>query len=612
MPVARRDPRDLARVAEQTAADAGLEVIAARLLEHRAERDRPGTRVAVVGDFNRGKSTLVNRLVGADVLPTGNLPLTRTFVKVVAVTDSPSVLVVRWPSGAAERRALTGDDPWRGLVFDQQTPAVSFGEGQVGPEEPRLLVSVPSAWLSAAEVELIDTPGLHEGRVDHVLQTQRAVALSDIVVLTISAPSPLSLIERQFLAEELLNKRIPHVIVVLTKLDQLPAAETGDFIAWFTDQVAEISPAIAVQIGPGLAPGGAGELARLQELIVDLAHADDVIRLRDRRLAWQVADACAALRAAALAAQDQLQLDETARRENVAAAKLQLDEDDLRWNELKIGLEERRLRFSKTIQESATAATSELFETLTAELHRVSDVKAWWEQELPVRLRRELKTLTRTLESQISLTISRDLGWLDSEVTRTFALSRKPTVTTPVSPADVGDLPQLELHDIRRRRTATRIVTAVGGIVGAALAFASGVAMPAAFTIGGSAIAGIIAERDAEAKTEEQRTLVRQHVRRLLDDILNKFRDNLAAEVGRSYQVAFEELRQTQAAWRTARLEAIAAADTTGPDATAWEGILRRVDDIVGQLPVSADDERAPAPGINVPDVTPDMTDEGD
>lgn len=603
MPMAHRNPRDLARMAEQIATDAGLEIIATRLREHRAERDRPGTRVAVVGDFNRGKSTLINRLIGADVLPTGNLPLTRTFVKVRAV-DGLAALAVRWPSGAVERRALPGDDPWRGLVLDHEIPAVSVGEGQAGPEEPQLLVSVPSAWLSAAEVELIDTPGLHEGRVDHLLQTQRAVALSDIVMLTISAPSPFSLVERQFLAEELLNKRVPHIIVVLTKVDQLPAAETGDFIAWFTAQVAEISPAIAVQVGPGLAPGGVGELTRLEERIVDLTHADDVIRLRDWRLAWQVADACAALRTAALAARDQLQLDETARRENVAAAKLQLDDDDLRWNELKIGLEERRLGFTKKIQESATAATAELFETLAVELHRVSDVKVWWEQELPVRLRRELKALTRTLESQISLTISRDLGWLDGEVARMFALSRKPTVTTPVSPAAVGELPQLDLHDIRRQRTATRIVTAVGGIVGAALAFASGVAMPAAFTIGGSAIAGIIAERDAEAKTEEQRTLVRQHVRRLLDDILSEFRDKLAAEVGQSYRVAFEELRRTQAAWRTARLEAIAAADTTGPDATAWERILRRVDDIVGQLPVTADDEQAPAPGTETPDVT--------
>jgi len=192
-----RDLRDLVRAAERVAADAGLDIVVTRLRDCRLERDRPGTRVAVVGDFNRGKSTLVNRLVGADLLPTGNVPLTRAFVLVRVLVTGPAILEVRWPSGATERRSLTSDDPWRGLVLDHEQSAVQIVEGQPSPDEPQLLLSVPSDWLSQAEVELIDTPGLHEGRVDHLLLTQRAVALSDVAVVAISALSPLSHLERQ-------------------------------------------------------------------------------------------------------------------------------------------------------------------------------------------------------------------------------------------------------------------------------------------------------------------------------------------------------------------------------------------------------------------------------
>jgi GTPase SAR1 family protein len=590
MQAVHKDLRDLARAAERVAADANLAIVVARLRDYRAERDRVGTRVAVVGDFNRGKSTLVNRLIGTDVLPTGNVPLTRAFVVVRAVAADPAVLDIRWPSGATERRSLTTEDPWHGLVLDHEPSAVNVAEGQSGPEEPQLLLSVPSDWLSRVEVELIDTPGLHEGRVDHLLQTQRAVALSDVAVMAISALSPLSHLEQQFLEEELLTKRVPHVIVALTKVDQLPPDEVEEFTDWFRARIGAVSLGITVVVGPG-AVGGTEALAVLRDSIEDLAHSSDVIQRRDRRLAWQIADACAAIRSAALAARDQLEVDEASRHAAVMEAKQQLSEDDLRWNQLRLGLDARRLRFIETIRESVTAETSELFETLSVELHRVTDVKAWWERELPVRLRRELKNLTHSLESQISATISRDLSWLDSEVARTFTMNRKLAVARPMSAVAIGELPELELEDIRRRRTATRIITAVGGIAGAAIAFASGIGMPAAFTIGGSAIAGIIAERDADAKIEEQRALVRGHVRRLLDDVIDQFKEKLSTEVERSYRIAFEELQEAQATWRTAHLEALASTTGTGPDITTWTDIECRVDDIAGQIPADHDDK---------------------
>ena len=271
MYAAGKNLHDLVTAAEQVAADAGLDSVAARLRDHWAERDHPGTRAAVVGDFNRGKSTLINRLIGTDVLPTGSVPLTRAFVVVRAIASGSGFLDVRWPSGETERRALAMNALWSGLVLAHELSAVTVSDGQVGPEEPELLLSVPSDWLGRAEVELIDTPGLHEGRVDHLLQTQRAVALSDVVVVAISADSPLSSLERQFLEEELVTKRVPHIVVVLTKVDQLPPGEAQDFLEWFTARIAEISPSIMVVAGPGLGPGGTELVAHLRECIRDLA-----------------------------------------------------------------------------------------------------------------------------------------------------------------------------------------------------------------------------------------------------------------------------------------------------------------------------------------------------
>lgn len=606
MQTEKRDLRDLVRAAERVAADAGLDVIAARLRESRAERDRPGTRVAVVGDFNRGKSTLINRLAGADLLPTGNVPLTRTFVVVRAQTADPPLLEIRWPSGTSERRPLTSEDPWHGLVLAHESPDREIVEGEIGPDEPQVLLSAPSAWLAAAEIELIDTPGLHEGRVDHLLQTQRAVALSEVAVMAVSALSPLSQLERQFLEEELITKRVPHVIVVLTKADQLPPEETDEFTEWFRTQIAAVSRDIAVVLGPG-PDGNAEALAILRDKTAALAHSADQVRRRDRRLAWQIADACAAIGSAAQAARDQLGTDEDKRHAVVLEAKQELDEDDLRWNQIRLGLDERRMRFTEAIRESVTASTSELFETLSADLHRVTDIKAWWECDLPVRLRRELKNLTYTLDSQISATLARDLGWLDSEVTRAFKMDRKLSGTRPLSPVTVDELPNLELEDVQRIRTATRVVSAAGGIAGAVIAFVSGIYMPGAFTLGGSALAGILAERRADAKMEEQRTVVLGHVRRLLDNLVDQFKAKLFTEVERTYQAAFGELQDAQTAWQTARLEALSSAAGTGPDVTTWADIERRANDIAGQLPL----DEAIASHSGPPEVSPVMADAG-
>lgn len=552
MPAASTGLRDLVRAAERVATDASLDELAARLRDCRAARDHPGVRVAVVGDVNRGKSTLVNRLIGVDLLPTGSVPLTREIV------------MVRSDDGSA-----------------------------AGSGEPGLVLLAPSEWLAEAEVEVIDTPGLHEGRADHLQQTRRAVEVSDVVVMAISAPSPLSLLERQFLEDELLAKRVPHVMVALTRIDQLPLGEAADFLAWFQARVAEVSPRITAVAGPGLAPGGTRELDRLRDRISDLAHSGDLIRRRDLRLAWQLTDACAAIRSAAQLANAQLSAEEASHHAAVQTLKEQLAEDDLGWTQLRLSLEERRQRLATSIGEQVTAATSELYERLDVELDRISDVKAWWDRELKSWLRHDLKKLTLSLEAQVSAAIARDFNWLEAAAARmagTAGAGGKPPGPRAMAPISLGDQQGLELDDLRRHRMISRVAASAGGIVGAAIAFITGVGIPAAFTMGGSAIAAIIAEQSTAARLASQRATARQHVRILLDDVASQAGAHLLTEAGRCYQDAFDELRNAQSASRAARFEALASPASTGCDVTAWLDIQRQADGIAAQ--VSAGNQR--------------------
>jgi predicted GTPase len=573
------DLRELARAAEQLATDAGLASVATALRQNRAERDRTGTRVAVVGDVKRGKSTLTNRLIGADLIPTGEGHRIAIPVVVRGIPIGPVTLELLGSSGTTDRHPVAPGDAW-------PMPVVPGGDGS-GTTRPTAVLSAVSPWLIETGLELIDTAGWGEGAVEELRPTQQAVASADVVVMTISATSPLSLSERRFLAEELLARHVPRVIIVLTMVDYI-GNDAEEFIAWFRDAVHGLSPVVAVVVGPGPAPAGELELSGLRTRIAAFLRSGDVVRRRDRRLARQVADACQTIHDAAELAAAQLLSDEEARQPTIAAAKRALAEADQQWSQLHLDLEGRRLGLLEKVRESLSAAASELFELMGAELRRVNDIKNWWELELPVRLPRELRNLAHTLELQMRTTVSRDLTWLDQEVARSFQVraSRVGELAAPFTP--IGPRPVLKLGDARHRHAATYIARAVGAVVGALLAAATHVqfALPAA----GSTLATLVADYLTQARTDEERVAVRRELRRLIDDVVDQFRANLGLEIDRIYQNAFDELRTGQETWRTARIEALVATDAPDRDLTTWTNVRHRAEQIAAQLPGDLDD----------------------
>ncbi|MGB8382323.1 MAG: dynamin family protein, partial [Dermatophilaceae bacterium] len=97
---ARTEPTGLAQIlrqAHQVATDEEAE----RLHQLRDRLARQRLRVLVAGEAKRGKSTLINALLGRDLLPTGVLPLTAITTTVTLVADGePEHATATLPSGA--------------------------------------------------------------------------------------------------------------------------------------------------------------------------------------------------------------------------------------------------------------------------------------------------------------------------------------------------------------------------------------------------------------------------------------------------------------------------------------------------------------------------------
>ena len=215
----RRPPLD------DLAALAGEAAVPTVSTEARELADRLGEGrfyVACVGQFKRGKSTLINALLGTSILPTG----------VVPVTAVPTVL--RHGRLAARVRFAGG---WREVdpgdladyVSEERNPGNRLGV--MGVE-----VGMPSPLLDGG-LCLVDTPGLGSAIEPNTAATREFLPHIDAAVAVLGADPPISGEELAFLAQA--AERVETLIVVLNKADRIPATERREAAAFTTRMLAE-------------------------------------------------------------------------------------------------------------------------------------------------------------------------------------------------------------------------------------------------------------------------------------------------------------------------------------------------------------------------------------
>lgn len=220
-PAANRDtvPRllDLATLAAQI----DSEQIASEA-EDLAERVAEGRFfVACVGQFKRGKSTLIDALLGESILPTGFVP----------VTTVPTV--VRY-GNTRSARVRTADGAWQQIGLHELEQYVSE---EHNPENVKGIagaeVFVPSQLL-ATGMCLVDTPGLGSVYSGNTATTKALIPHIDAVLAVTGSDPPLAGEELALI--ESVTQHAEHLIVVLNKADKATDPEKTAAIA-FTQQM---------------------------------------------------------------------------------------------------------------------------------------------------------------------------------------------------------------------------------------------------------------------------------------------------------------------------------------------------------------------------------------
>ncbi|WUH94360.1 dynamin family protein [Streptomyces sp. NBC_00433] len=555
------------REARTLAERAALPETVAVMDELAAGRGRPTFRIAVVGEFNRGKSTLLNTLLGRQVLPTGPLPVTRTPIAVRAGAED--MLSVEWPDGSREDRRPDAADAWRGLILPPGAPASRAATAEQTAADagtPTLTLTVVSDWLRSLNAELLDTPGVNSANEDRFEQVRQAVAASDATLFVVSALSPMGATERRLLEEEVLCRHVVHAAVVVTMLDLLDPEDREPALLDIQQRLADLS---ATRVLAAPAPGAA-EPPAVPAAMADFAAAGGRALWRDRRIAAQVADQCAALsafaaRALAAGQAEDAEAEREARRQEVAAT-------GRRWEQLRIDLTSRQLALSAAVREEVHKRREGLVEGLRWELERAQDPRLWWERDLPVRLRRELALMAAGCERTVALpALTEDARRLDREIAALL-----PDAPRGPAPTDLRltaePLLSGEVSDLTRTRLLNRLGAQGGAIVGYLVAAARSAAMPMVYGAGFSILGGLIAEASIRSATEEQRREVDAVLVRVVGESTAAFQRQTAQVLADVHGELFERLDRSRRAWRQAADPGAAAAQHPGTD---WSDLAR-------------------------------------
>ena len=193
-----------------------------------------GLSVAVIGDFNSGKSTLLNAILGEEVLPTSGAPCTAAVT--VVRYDAERKLTASYRSRPNHEETV---DPRR---YDEvaRLPATddfeAADETLDGLDLAQLSLTGPFPFCRSG-VQLVDTPGLNEVARRTAL-TMRHLRESDVAVFLSNATHPLGAGERAVIARLLDDRPTMHVLLAATHWDQVAPTERPAAEARYQEYVA--------------------------------------------------------------------------------------------------------------------------------------------------------------------------------------------------------------------------------------------------------------------------------------------------------------------------------------------------------------------------------------
>ena len=271
-------------------------------LEQRLSEGR--FHLAVLGHVKRGKSTLINALLGEEVLPSSVIPLTAlpTFIQYgqhrglrIRYQDDRQDMVLESVPQIPKDNGLLGsagyllEIQWLNkhlmdFVTEDQNPKNRKGVLQVYVTHPAPIL---------LDVVIIDTPGIGSTYLHNTEITINFLPQCDAALFMVSVDPPITEVELVFLKE--IKNKVSKLFFVLNKVDYLTEAELAKALDFYKEVLIRdaginaSTPIFAVSAKKGLQAKVSNDIQKWNEsglaevsdhLITFLAHEKSIV-LRD-------------------------------------------------------------------------------------------------------------------------------------------------------------------------------------------------------------------------------------------------------------------------------------------------------------------------------------------
>ncbi|MFD9516167.1 GTPase domain-containing protein [Streptomyces sp. NPDC059979] len=496
----------------------------------------------------------------------------------------------RYRAGAGFRGVVLGG-PRRGksTLLERLAEQGKPGEGGEQPEYGEL-------------VEL-SGPAAPDGGAQWTASDQDALFTADVAVLVIAATSPLSMDEKRELRFLRDTVGVPHIVVAVSRTDQVESEELDDLLDDIRDRVAEGDQGIPV-FPMSAAPDIGSSMAALRELLA-LRRADPGLPgLRLRRLARQtcaVMAEMAALGSAAAAAEKRAEQDRSAARDELRDA---LDSRNTRIRGLQGRLEKSSLASARkifaTVQQQRRALATELRQNVAS----AQDPLAWWQDEFDDQLHARLAEASEQWAQALQDDMARVVGQLEESLTEYFPteIGGVPVQFAQPHRPPVGHRREVRLPDLDHWRRLTVLVRpTVEGV--ARLVFAvlerrrgtesargsggSDTTLQKAVVDFAAASAAKFADKRIADQEARQRRIIADRVTQVVYHEIEDVADGLAALVRSAYEELQQELESARRSWLLAEERELAT--TTASPAPDWNELVQRAGELRAEIHAGID-----------------------
>ncbi|MGN7477463.1 dynamin family protein [Solibacillus silvestris] len=179
-----------------------------KLEELQQDIDSNDYTIVVIGEFNHGKSSFVNALLGIPLLPTGIIPTTAT-INAIYYAEEPTIAVHY--SNTEERVLPFSEHALTQFAANEIDDASKIEHIRIGMDAP----------LLKDEILIIDTPGLNDVNELRSEITYSFIPHADVVFFMLQMHKPLNRTEIEFLQNGLLKQGIDRIIFIANFVDQI-------------------------------------------------------------------------------------------------------------------------------------------------------------------------------------------------------------------------------------------------------------------------------------------------------------------------------------------------------------------------------------------------------